>query len=28
VSFWLPLPAGLAAYLVFRYKERRHVGAH
>jgi uncharacterized protein (TIRG00374 family) len=28
VSFWLPLPAGLAAYLAFRYKERRHAGAH
>jgi uncharacterized protein (TIRG00374 family) len=28
VSFWLPLPAGLAAYLAFRYKERRHAAAH
>jgi uncharacterized protein (TIRG00374 family) len=28
VSFWLPLPAGLAAYLAFRHKERRHAAAH
>ena len=28
VSFWLPLPAGLAAYLAFRHKERRRAGAH
>jgi hypothetical protein len=28
VSFWLPLPAGLAAYLAFRHRERREPAAH
>jgi uncharacterized protein (TIRG00374 family) len=28
VSFWLPLPVGLAAYLSFRFKERRQAAAH
>jgi len=28
VSFWLPLPAGLAAYLAFRHRERRQAPAH